>query len=53
MGGMRAVLWSDALQAFIMFGSLITIIALGVGHVGGLEVVWERASEGSRTDVLK
>jgi sodium-coupled monocarboxylate transporter 8/12 len=52
IGGLKAVLWSDALQAVIMFGTMITVIVLGVNEVGGLSVVWERASNAGRTDVL-
>ncbi len=52
IGGLKAVLWSDALQAIIMFGTMITVIIVGVNEVGGLGVVWERAASTGRTDVL-
>ncbi|ODN05896.1 Sodium-coupled monocarboxylate transporter 2 [Orchesella cincta] len=50
LGGLKAVLWSDALQAIIMFGSTLTILFLGTNEVGGFNVVWERAKEGGRTE---
>ncbi|CAL8112701.1 unnamed protein product [Orchesella dallaii] len=49
-GGLKAVLWSDALQAIIMFGSVVTILFLGANEVGGFNVVWERATQGGRTE---
>ncbi|XP_021948921.1 sodium-coupled monocarboxylate transporter 1 [Folsomia candida] len=52
IGGLKAVLWSDALQAIIMFGTMITVIVVGVNKVGGIDVVWERAAATGRTDVL-
>lgn len=45
------MLWSDALQAIIMFGCMITVIVVGVNEVGGMEVVWDRARATGRTDV--
>lgn len=46
------MLWTDVLQAFIMFGSIIAVIAVGINEVGGIDIVWSRAAETGRTDVL-
>lgn len=35
-GGIRATIWTDAIQAIVMFGSLLMIVAFGLHGVGGL-----------------
>lgn len=45
------MLWTDVLQGIIMFGSMITIIVLGLIEVGGFGVLWSRATETGRTNV--
>ncbi|XP_035714145.1 sodium-coupled monocarboxylate transporter 1 isoform X2 [Folsomia candida] len=52
IGGLKAVLWSDAFQAFVMFATMLTVLILGISKVGGMGVVWERAEETGRTNVL-
>jgi len=39
MGGIKAVVWTDLIQAVLMIGSVIVAIFLLLGKVGGLEVV--------------
>lgn len=51
IGGLKAVLWTDVLQGIIMFGSMITIVVLGLIEVGGFGVLWSRATETGRTNV--
>lgn len=53
IGGLKAVLWTDALQAIIMIGSVIAVTIAGASQIGGMSVVWERASEAGRLDVWK
>jgi sodium-coupled monocarboxylate transporter 8/12 len=53
LGGLKAVLWTDAFQAMIMLASLTAIAAKGVSDLGGFGIVWERAKEHDRIDVLK
>ncbi|XP_055938541.1 putative sodium-dependent multivitamin transporter [Argiope bruennichi] len=48
MGGMKAVLWTDVLQALLMYVGLIAILAKGSADVGGVQTVWSRAEEGGR-----
>ncbi|XP_035221456.1 putative sodium-dependent multivitamin transporter isoform X2 [Stegodyphus dumicola] len=48
LGGMKAVLWTDVLQALLMYGGLIAMVAKGSYDVGGLETVWNRSQEGGR-----
>ncbi|GIY67643.1 putative sodium-dependent multivitamin transporter [Caerostris extrusa] len=48
MGGMKAVLWTDVLQALLMYVGLIAIVVKGSLDVGGIHTVWTRAREGGR-----
>ncbi|KAH9414402.1 hypothetical protein DERP_014423 [Dermatophagoides pteronyssinus] len=50
IGGMKAVLWTDVFQSFLMFFSMVTIIIKGTIDVGGWNVVFERAMNGSRLE---
>ncbi|XP_052093056.1 sodium-coupled monocarboxylate transporter 1-like [Mytilus californianus] len=50
MGGLRAVLWTDTFQTFIVVGGLIGIISIGSSKLGGLAEVWRIASEGNRIE---
>ena len=52
-GGLRAVLWTDTFQTFIVVGGLIGIISIGSSKLGGLEEVWRIASEGNRIEFFK
>ena len=49
---MKAVIWTDMLQAAIMTVGMVTVIVFGVSEVGGLGNVMEIAARGNRT-VLK
>lgn len=53
IGGMKAVLWTDVFQSFLMFFSMLAIIIKGSIDVGGLNVVFERAMNGSRLEFFK
>lgn len=48
IGGIKAVVWTDVVQAGIMVSSCILVVVLGVYQVGGLSEVWRRAEEGNR-----
>lgn len=39
VGGIKAVVWTDFIQATLMIGSMFTAIALLVGRIGGLDAV--------------
>ena len=52
-GGLKAAVWTDALQVFFMFGGVLLIIILGTIEVGGIEEVWDRASSHGRGEVFK
>ncbi|XP_055903273.1 sodium-coupled monocarboxylate transporter 1 [Eupeodes corollae] len=50
VGGLQAVVWTDVVQAFLMFGAMILIIVKGTMDIGGPSVVWERAVSSGRIE---
>ncbi|KAJ4433288.1 hypothetical protein ANN_15547 [Periplaneta americana] len=48
VGGIKAVVWTDFLQGFLMVGSSVVVACLGLIHVGGFGEVWRRNEEGGR-----
>lgn len=51
VGGIKAVVWTDVLQAVIMLAAIIAVMVKGTIEVGGFDVVWERNLESGRLDV--
>ncbi|XP_063602363.1 sodium-coupled monocarboxylate transporter 1-like [Penaeus indicus] len=52
LGGMKAVLWTDAIQVIIMFGSVLFVIIKGTIDVGGFAYVWEKNREWGRIELV-
>ncbi|XP_012224852.1 sodium-coupled monocarboxylate transporter 1-like [Linepithema humile] len=50
VGGLKAVVWTDFIQSFIMFGSMLLIVIKGTVDVGGLSVVIQRNQESGRLE---
>uniref|UniRef100_A0A1I8PAT2 Sodium/solute symporter n=1 Tax=Stomoxys calcitrans TaxID=35570 RepID=A0A1I8PAT2_STOCA len=50
LGGIKAVVWTDVIQAGIMITSVVLVGVLGTLKVGGLSKVLENAAEGGRLD---
>ncbi|XP_060064284.1 sodium-coupled monocarboxylate transporter 1-like [Ylistrum balloti] len=50
MGGLRAVLWTDTFQTFVVVGGLVGIIAMGCMKFGGISEVWNLAQQGGRIE---
>ncbi|CAH0547666.1 unnamed protein product [Brassicogethes aeneus] len=48
IGGLKAVVWTDAIQFTITIGSLITVYYLGLNAAGGFSNVWTEAYKGKR-----
>lgn len=48
IGGIRAVVATDAWQVMVMFIAVIVVSILGTVHIGGPLEVFRRASEGGR-----
>ncbi|GBN29280.1 hypothetical protein AVEN_11562-1 [Araneus ventricosus] len=53
LGGIKAVLWTDAFQGILMFLCLITVYIVGINEVGGPAAVYERAKAGDRWEFFK
>ncbi|XP_055948597.1 sodium-coupled monocarboxylate transporter 1-like isoform X2 [Argiope bruennichi] len=48
MGGIKAILWTDAFQGILMFLCLSTMYLVGMREVGGPAVIYDRAKAGDR-----
>lgn len=48
LGGIKAVVYTDVLQAFVMIASITIVAVLGIMKTGGIVEVWDRAVEGGR-----
>ncbi|CAD7080203.1 unnamed protein product [Hermetia illucens] len=48
IGGIKAVVFTDAWQVMVMFISVVAVVILGTIHIGGVEDVFKKASEGGR-----
>ncbi|XP_051172195.1 sodium-coupled monocarboxylate transporter 1-like [Leptopilina boulardi] len=51
VGGIRAVVWTDFVQTFIMFGAMLLIVFKGTSDLGGLSVVIMRNLESGRIEI--
>ncbi|KAF2901934.1 hypothetical protein ILUMI_04247, partial [Ignelater luminosus] len=52
IGGLKAVVWTDALQFVGIIGSSIAVFFVGASAAGGFSVVWEKAVQGHRLDLF-
>ncbi|VDK62039.1 unnamed protein product [Gongylonema pulchrum] len=54
IGGLKAVVWSDSIQAVMMYGGVFALLYKGLMHpqVGGLAKVWNLAYETGRINEL-
>lgn len=41
-GGIRAAIWTDAAQAFVMIGAMFLMLAVAVDHLGGPASAWRQ-----------
>ncbi|XP_072098107.1 sodium-coupled monocarboxylate transporter 1-like [Mobula birostris] len=48
LGGIKAVLWTDVFQIYIMLAGLLALMIQGLIHSGGFGKVWKIAEEGGR-----
>ncbi|KAE8748832.1 hypothetical protein FOCC_FOCC004426 [Frankliniella occidentalis] len=49
-GGIKAVVWTDAVQAVSMYVCVVMVMVVGILKVGGLGVVWERGVASGRIE---
>ncbi|XP_077482927.1 sodium-coupled monocarboxylate transporter 2-like [Amblyomma americanum] len=52
VGGMKAVVWTDAFQMIVMVLGLLAVVVVGVYKVGTVDKVWETAEKGGRIQFL-
>ncbi|XP_063155912.1 sodium-dependent multivitamin transporter [Candoia aspera] len=45
LGGLKAVIWTDVFQTFVMFAGQVAVIVVGTIKVGGMGRVWKLAAE--------
>ncbi|EFA03242.2 sodium-coupled monocarboxylate transporter 1 [Tribolium castaneum] len=50
LGGLKAVVWTDVIQAVIMFGAMILVAVKGTLDIGGLNTVITRSLESGRIE---
>ncbi|PHS15803.1 MAG: ABC transporter substrate-binding protein [Blastopirellula sp.] len=48
LGGMEAVIWTDVLQVFVLWGGMLLALCIIVADVGGIGVVFETARADSK-----
>ena len=53
IGGLRAVLLTDAFQSILMFAAVFTVIISGLIDAGGFGEIFKTASEGGRLQLWK
>lgn len=53
VGGIKAVVHTDAWQICIMFVSVVVVTIIGTWNIGGPAKVFEKAFEGGRIDFFK
>lgn len=52
-GGIKAVVWTDVVQAGIMIFSVILVVVISIIKVGGIEEVWARGVTGNRIQAIE
>ncbi|KAH0620839.1 hypothetical protein JD844_021658 [Phrynosoma platyrhinos] len=52
LGGLKAVVWTDAFQLVIMLIGFLTVLIQGTLKNGGLTNIWENAGNGSRLTIF-
>ncbi|CAH1999310.1 unnamed protein product [Acanthoscelides obtectus] len=52
IGGLKALVWSDALQFSVTMGAMLTVFVLGLKSIGGISYVWQKGIEQGRLDIF-
>ncbi|XP_051548007.1 sodium-coupled monocarboxylate transporter 2 [Myxocyprinus asiaticus] len=52
LGGLKAVVWTDAFQMVVMVVGFLTVLIQGSSRAGGIESVWSTAHTGGRLQVF-
>ncbi|XP_064878297.1 sodium-coupled monocarboxylate transporter 2 isoform X2 [Oncorhynchus nerka] len=53
LGGLKAVVWTDAFQMVVMVVGFMTVLVQGTRKTGGAASVWEVAKNGNRLDIFE
>ncbi|KAF8796443.1 Sodium-coupled monocarboxylate transporter 2 like protein [Argiope bruennichi] len=53
IGGLKAVLWTDVFQTFLMFVTAFMLLTAGIIYGGGWDNILDRSKEGGRLNILK
>lgn len=49
-GGLKAVVWTDVVQTFSMFGALVLVAVKGTIDLGGMDIVFNSAWTSGRIE---
>lgn len=52
-GGVKAVVYTDVVQTLLMFGGVVTVVAVSCKDLGGLGGVLQIADRGGRLEFFK
>ena len=52
-GGIKAVMWTDAFQGIMMFGSFLAVIIKGNYDAGGASLIFDRNYQTGRIELFK
>jgi hypothetical protein len=52
-GGLKAILWSNAIQCVVMMISMISLVICGFIEVGGVQTAWDKSKDTQRIKVFK
>ncbi|XP_004607914.2 sodium-coupled monocarboxylate transporter 2 [Sorex araneus] len=52
LGGLKAVVWTDAFQMVVMIVGFLTVLIQGSAHAGGFHSVIEKSMNGSRLNIF-
>ncbi|KAI2648083.1 Sodium-coupled monocarboxylate transporter 2 [Labeo rohita] len=52
IGGLKAVVWTDAFQMVVMVVGFLTVLIQGASRAGGIESVWSTAHSGGRMHIF-
>jgi len=52
VGGMKAVIWTDVIQFFVLSGGSVLALWVVSSHTSGFSGIWSLAEQGGRTQIL-
>lgn len=53
IGGLKAVVWTDAMQFIVTLASMFAVFVIGVKATGGITDIWQQADAGDRIELFK